>query len=275
MTFETIRYSVSGPLAWISLDRPHKLNAINAQMVRELNEALDRAEADDAVRVILLKGEGKAFSAGFDLDVAEVAWNEQTIRAEAVADFELIMRFWNCPKPTLAAVHTYCLGSAMEMAVACDITLAAEGCRFGAPEVKFGSGILALLLPWLCGPKKAKEWLLTGNDRVTAEQAESWGLINRVLPSAELLGTAEAMALAIAGNDRLAVNMTKRAINRSCEIAGMQDALAEGLETYIQVENTETDDSREFNRILRTQGTRAAIAWRDTKIPSTANTPSG
>ena len=265
MTFETIRYSVSGPLAWISLDRPHKLNAINAQMVRELNTALDLAEADDAVRVILLKGEGKAFSAGFDLDVAEQDWDEQAIRAEAVADFELIMRFWNCPKPTLAAVHTYCLGSAMEMAVACDITLAAEGCRFGAPEVKFGSGILALILPWLCGPKKAKEWLLTGNDRVSAEQAEACGLINRVVPLEALTGAAEAMAQAIARNDQLAVNMTKLAINRSLEIAGMQDALAAGLETYIRVESTETADSREFNRILRTRGTRAAIAWREEK----------
>ena len=108
-----------------------------------------------------------------------------------------------------------------------------------------------------------------GNDKVSAEQAETSGLINRVLPSAKLLDAAEAMALAIARNDQLAVSLTKRAINRSCEIAGMRDALAEGLETYIQVENTQTDHSREFGQILRTQGTRAAIAWRDAKITST------
>jgi len=86
-------------------------------------------------------------------------------------DFDIIMRFWDSPKPTIAAVHTYCLGSAMEMAVACDITVAAEDCRFGAPEVKFGSGIVSLILPWVIGVKQAKELLLTGADDVSAERA--------------------------------------------------------------------------------------------------------
>jgi len=159
-------------------------------------------------------------------------------------------------------VHTYCLGSAMEMAVACDMTISAQGCRFGAPEVKFGSGIVALVLPWFCGPKRAKELLLTGNDRVTPEQAEAWGLVNRVVEPERLYESARALAMEIARNDQLAVRLTKQAINHSMDTAGMRSALHDALETDVEIESTETDESRRFNEILKTEGTRAAIAWR-------------
>jgi len=265
MTFETIKYEKQGPLAWLILNRPDKLNAINATMVAELNQALDKAERDDEVRVIMLKGEGRAFSAGFDLEMESEASDRDALRRELKASFDIIMRFWDCHKPTIAAVHGYCLGSAMEMAVACDITLTAEGCRFGAPEVKFGSGIVALILPWLCGPKRAKELLLTGNDRVSAEQAEAWGLVNYVLAPAKLLERAREMGREIACNDSLAVRLTKQAINTAYEIPGMRKALEHALELDVIVESTETEETRRFNEILENQGAKAAIAWRDSK----------
>lgn len=266
MNFAVIKYAVEAPLALISLNRPDKLNAINAEMVAELNRALDAAEADEQVRVILLSGEGRAFSAGFDLESSDFAGGEEAVRAELQADFDIIMRFWNSPKPTVAAVHKYCLGSAMEMAVACDITVAAVGCRFGAPEVRFGSGIVALLLPWFCGPKRAKELLLTGNDRVSAKQAEAWGLINHVVPEQKLHDKARGLALQMARNDKLAVRMTKQAINRSCAIAGMHQALREALEIDVHIESTETEKSRQFNEILKKQGVKEALAWRDADL---------
>jgi enoyl-CoA hydratase len=102
--------------------------------------------------------------------------------------------------------------------------------------VKFGSGIVALVIPWLCGPKKAKEWLLTGNDRITPTQAMASGLINQIVPEGELLNTAEIMADQIARNDSFAVKMTKQAINRSMEIAGMNKALDEALDVDIEIE---------------------------------------
>ena len=188
------------------------------------------------------------------------------LRAELEEDFEIIMRFWDCPKPTIAAVHKYCLGSAMEMAVACDITITADDCRFGAPEVKFGSGMVALVLPWFIGPKRAKELLLTGDDKVTAEQALQYGLVNRVVPVDQVIAEARSVAISIAKNDALAVRMTKQAINRTYEIAGMRDALLHALEVDIEIESTETEESREFNQILRTKGTKAAIAWRDARL---------
>jgi len=166
---EHIRYETTGPIARITLDRPAKLNAIDAGMLAGLDAALDRAEADDNVRAVLLVGAGRSFSAGFDLAPGEGPRSVSTVRAELRRGFDLILRFWDSPKPTIAAVHGHCLGSGMELALACDVTIAAQGTRFGAPEVRFGSGILVLILPWLVGAKAAKSLLLTGEDTLSTE----------------------------------------------------------------------------------------------------------
>ncbi len=269
MSPERVLYQVRGPVAVLTLNRPDKLNAIDAPMVEALNAALDRAEADASVRALLLCGAGRAFSAGFDLEMGQKDGGLDRVsflRRELRRDFDVIMRFWDCPKPTVAAVHSYCLGSAMEMAVACDITVAAEGCRFGAPEVRFGSGIVALILPWVIGPKRAKELLLTGDDKIPAERALALGLVNQVVPEAECFDAAMAIARGVAANDRIAVELTKQGINRGCEIMGMRQALLQGLELDVLVEASETPESREFNRILEKEGPRAAIAWREARL---------
>jgi enoyl-CoA hydratase len=242
-----VHYEVDGPVATVSLNRPAKLNAIDPDMVGELHRALDRAEADAAVRVILLRGEGRAFSAGFDLEVGmpEGAVPEVFWRDELGKDFDIIMRFWHSPKVTVAAVHGHCLGSAMEMALACDLTVAAEDCRFGLPEVAFGSGIVAMLLPWLTTAKVAKELLLTANRQVDASRLESLGLVNRVVAADALLATARALADQIAGNDLTAVTLTKQAINESYRIMGMPKALAQALEFDVQIESTAASADRE------------------------------
>jgi len=268
MSYEVIRYETDGPIAILTLNRPDKLNAINAQMIRELNHALDCAEADPNVRVIVLRGEGKAFSAGFDLGGGDSPHEDriQKLRADLQLDFDIIMRFWDSPKITIAAVHKYCLGSALEMAVACDITVAAEGCRFGEPEVRFGSGIVALILPWVIGPKRAKELLLTGTDEVTAERALEMGLVNRVVPAEDCHEEALRIARTIAVNDSVAVALTKQAINRSYEAMGMRSALLQALEMDVSVEASETPESREFERIRAEEGTKAALAWQTARL---------
>ena len=271
MNFESIIYETDGPLAWITLNRPEKLNAINPVMVEDLKAAMDRAQLNDEVRVIILKGAGRAFSSGFDLEPAgeEGMSKEQeteALKAELQNDFDMIMRFWDSPKPTIAAVHTYCLGGALELAMACDITIAGRDCRFGEPEVTFGSGVVAMLMPYVCGPKRAKELLLTGNDRITSEMAEAWGIVNRVVNPQKLEKRARQMAMDIARNDQHAVRVTKQAINNSYEIGRMRDALKHALELDIAIEITETDESREFNEILKKEGAKAAIDWRERKL---------
>jgi enoyl-CoA hydratase len=265
MSSELIRYERRGWLGLITLNRPDKLNAINKDMIAQLGRALDAAEADSAVRAIVLAGEGRAFAAGFDLDMEVETPGVAAVREALTNDFQIIMRFWNSPKPTLAAVHGYCLGSAMELALACDLTIASEECRFGAPEVRFGSGIVVMLWPWLAGPKHAKYLLLTGDDRVTAAQVLDMGLINRVVPTGRALDETLEIAQRIASNDSNAVRLTKQAINRSLEAAGFRQALSQALELNVTIETSETAESREFNAILKRDGAKAAIAWRTGK----------
>ncbi len=265
MKFDTLLYETRGTAALITLNRPEKLNAINGPMVKDLGRALDEAEADDQVRTIIVNGAGRAFSAGFDLGGTG---EPVALRQELIDDFDIIMRFWDSAKPTIAAVHTYCLGSAMELAVACDITISAEDCRFGAPEVQFGSGIVALILPWLIGPKLSKEFLLTGDDEIDAQRALETGLVNKVVPAEALLEEALKYAARLATNDQLAVALTKQAINRSLDIMGMRQALLQALELDVIVESTETPESKAFGNILQTEGPKAAIAWRRKQLES-------
>jgi len=277
MAESLIRSERRDGIALLTLNRPEKLNAVNGAMIEALGRALDEAEADFAARAIVLTGAGRAFSAGFDLDmgVGDGAPDPAAVRRALQNDFRIIMRFWECPKPTIAAVHGFCLGSAMELALACDLTIASDDCRFGEPEVKFGSGIVAMLLPWLIGPKQAKYLLLSGDDRVSAAEALALGLVNRVVTAARLIDEALALAGRVAANDAFAVRMTKQAINRSMDIGGMRQALLQALELDIVVETSENAESREFNEILRRDGAKAAIAWRSARAgqPASGKTP--
>ena len=271
MNFETIIYETDGPLAFITLNRPEKLNAMNQIMVEELKAAMDLAQLNDDVRVIIVRGAGRAFSSGLDIDPTDSEGmskeqQSEALKAELKNDFDMIMRFWDSPKPTIAAVHTYCLGGAMELAMACDITIAARECRFGEPEVTFGSGVVALLMRYVCGPTRANHLLLTATHRISTERAEAWGIVNRVDNPKKQQQRARQMAMDIARNDQHAVRVTKQAINNSYEIGRMRDALKHALELDIAIEITETDESREFNEILRNEGAKAAIDWRERKL---------
>ena len=237
-----VKYETDGHVAWLRLNRPDKLNAINLPMLGELVSALDLAEQDDDVRVLVLCGEGRAFSAGFDLAETEPESGESrqdAIRRELEADFDGIMRFWDFPKPVIAAVHGYCLGSSMEISAVCDITIAADDCKFGAPEVRFGSGIVCMILPWIVGQKNARELLLIGEKNIPAARALQMGLVNRVVPPDDLLAEALAMARQISENDPLAVQLTKKAINLNLEASGLRQALRDALEIDVIIESVE------------------------------------
>jgi len=268
MAYETILYERRGAAALITLNRADRLNAINAAMLRDLSSAMDVAEADEGVRAIVLAGAGKGFSSGFDLK------EQAATRPSGVAqwrpllqrDFDVIMRFWQSPKPTVSAVHGPCLAGGCELAVACDITIAAEDAVFGEPELRFGAGIVVMLLPWLAGPKHAKQVLLTGDDRLSARRAAVMGLVNEVVPSGEELARALAIAAELAAIDPMALRQTKRAINRTYEVMGMGEALAAALDIDLQIEGEGTADKQQFMDIVRRDGLRAALAWRDARF---------
>jgi enoyl-CoA hydratase/carnithine racemase len=266
--YQTIRLQRCGAVALLTLARPQRLNAIDKRMLGELQLSLDEVERDEEVRALVVTGAGGNFSSGFDLkEQMETrpsgvdAWREILDR-----DFSTIMRFWHLKKPTIAAVQGYCLAGGCELALSCDITIAAEDAVFGEPELKFGAGIVVMILPWLVGPKRAKEIILSGADRISALEASRIGLINRVVPPDQLESSALALARHIAVIDPRLVQRTKQAINRGFEIMGLVEALDAALDIDLAIEGEGSDDKRKFMEIARQNGLQAAIAWRDARF---------
>ncbi|MBP7665787.1 MAG: enoyl-CoA hydratase/isomerase family protein [Burkholderiaceae bacterium] len=268
MTFQSITYSVADHVAQLTLNRPERLNALHAGALHEINAAMDQAEADADVRVIVVSGAGRAFSSGFDLK----AQMEQKPEGDAVwraildLDFDTTMRFWNSPKPTIAAVHGACLAGAFELAMACDITIADEDATFGEPELKFGAGIVTLLLPWMTSPKQAKRIILSADDRIPAREALAMGLVSRVVAPGTHLAEALRTARGIALMDPNLVVQTKKALNRTYDIQGMPTALRMALDIDHTIESHGSPDKRAFMDIARERGMREAIAWRDARF---------
>jgi enoyl-CoA hydratase len=190
-------------------------------------------------------------------------------------DCEAVMRFWHSPKPTIAAVRGPCLAGGFELALACDLTIAAEDAFFGEPELKFGAGIVVMLLPWPVGPKTAKEIILLGEDRLSAARAEAIGIVNRVIPAAKLEGTTLTVARDLAAIDPELVRRTRPAINRSFDARGMLGALAEALTIDLLIEGEGSPDKIQFMTIARREGLKAALSWRDTRFPGGAAQPPG
>ena len=269
MTFTTILVETIGPVLRLTLNRPERANALNSTMLGEIGQALDDAERNADVRVVIVRGAGTAFSSGFDLK-EQMERRPQGVdqwRPILRKDFDTIMRFWHFPRPTIAAVRGPCLAGACELALACNITIAAEDAFFGEPELKFGAGIVAMLLPWLAGPKIAKEIIFTGEDRIPAARAREIGIVNRIVPVADLDHTALTLAKHIAAIDPNLVKETKRAINGAFEAQNMMQALEEALAIDLAIEGAGSPDKIQFMEIARRDGLKAALAWRDARFP--------
>jgi enoyl-CoA hydratase len=266
--YQTIRLERRGTVALLTLARPERRNAIDRRMLNELQLALDDVERDEELRVLVVQGASGNFSSGFDLKeqmqaqpAGRDAWRQILDR-----DFSIVTRFWHLKKPTIAAVQGYCLAGGCELALCCDITIAAEDAIFGEPELKFGAGIVVMILPWLVGPKRAKDIILTGADHIAAPEAARIGLINRVVPRDQVESSALALAHHIAVIDPSLVQQTKRAINQCFEVMGLIEALNQALEIDLAIEGEGSDDKRKFMEIARTDGLRKAIAWRDARF---------
>ena len=268
MAYRHLIFERKDDLAVITLDRAERANAMHRPLLDELAAACAAVEADGSVRAVVLTGAGNTFSSGFDLK--EQAENmPQGIagwRPVLRQDFDAVMRFWHLSKPVVAAVRGLALASGFELACACDITIAGEDAIFGEPELKFGAGIVVMLLPWLTGPKLAKELYFTGADRISARRAYEMGLVNRVVPPGEELETALAVARDIAVIDPNLVRQTKLAVNRGMDLMGMGEALEMALDIDLHIEGEGSPDKRAFLDIARRDGLRAALAWRDSRF---------
>jgi enoyl-CoA hydratase len=268
LPYQTITYELEHGVAHIQLARAERLNALSQPMLLEINAALDLAEADAAVRVIVLSGAGKGFSSGFDLkdQMLSNPQGSQRWRDILDLDFETTMRFWRSPKPTIAAVHGPCIAGAFEMALACDITIASQDAVFGEPELRFGAGIVTMLLPWITSPKHAKRIILSGQEKIGAELAMQMGLVSEVVAPGQHLIAALKVARNIAKMDPNLVQQTKKAIQRSYDIQGIESALAAALDIDHSIESHGSPDKVQFMNIARADGLKAALAWRERRF---------
>jgi enoyl-CoA hydratase len=223
MAFETILVETKGNVGVITLNRPKALNALNSQLFKELNAVLDGWETDENIRCVVLTGSDKAFAAGADIREMEPLSYPGTYVDDFITPWDRLSRF---RKPLVAAVAGYALGGGCEVAMMCDIVLAADNAQFGQPEIKLGvipgaGGTQRLTR--IIGKAKAMELVLTGR-MMGAEEAERSGLVARVVPLADLQQEAIKVAETIAGLSLPAVMIAKESVNRAYETT-----LSEGI----------------------------------------------
>jgi enoyl-CoA hydratase len=255
-----------GPAAWLTLNRPDKLNALSYELVHELRDAIRRVAVDDEVKVVVVTGAGRAFSAGFDLseEAASRVEGAEEWRRILADDVALTLELWSLPKPTIAAVRGWCIAGGCELAMACDMIVAADDAHFGEPEIRYGSGPVTLLMPFLLGQKKTNELLFTG-DAIDAAEAERLGLVNRVVRRDELEDAVAELVRKIAPTPLPVLRLTKLALLRAYEAMGLRSAVLSNLDLSAILNAAETPEQREFDEIVATRGLKVALAWRDAR----------
>jgi enoyl-CoA hydratase len=263
---DVVLYERRGPAAWVTLNRPDKLNAISSEVVDGLRESWRRAAEDDEVKVLVLTGAGRAFSAGYDIaeEVEQEISGAERWREVLAADVELTMELWSLPKPTIAAVRGWCLAGACELAMACDLVVASDDAQFGEPEIRYGSGPVTLLMPFVLGQKKTNELLFTG-DAIGATEAERLGLVNVVVSADALEDAVEELIRKIAPTPLPVLRLTKLALVRAQEAMGLRSAVGANLDISAMLNAAETPEQREFDEIAAREGLKAALAWRDSR----------
>jgi enoyl-CoA hydratase len=256
MSYETLTYDVTDRIATITVNRPDKLNALNARVILELGLAVDAARASDDVGAILLTGAGRAFIAGADISELE-QHNAMAMKQVSQAGSDVFKRFETSPKPTVAAVNGFCLGGGCEIAMACHMRIASEAAKFGQPETKLGllpgyGGTQRL--PRLVGKGRALQLLMT-SEIIDAQEAYRIGLANKVVPAEQLIETTRAMLKTIMANGPLAVAACIEAVNAGYDLT-LDEAMT--LEATMFGLLAATDDKRE--------GTRAFLEKRAAKF---------
>ncbi len=265
MTPDLVMYAVDGPIGIVTINRGDKLNAISPELKKRLVERLHEADHDPATRVVVLRAEGRSFSAGYDIGPSParaarkgnaLAWHESL-----TDDVALEMTPWDMRKPVIASVQGHCLGGGCELVMMCDITIAADDAQFGEPEIRFSNVGPALIMPFIIGFKRAREILYLG-DPIDAQTALAYGMVNRVVPRADLAAATLKFARRMALMSPEALMATKLAINRGADAAGFRNAIRSGLDVLAGLYAARTEVGTRFDEIREKEGLGAALRWR-------------
>ncbi|GAB3629725.1 enoyl-CoA hydratase [Pandoraea terrae] len=226
--YRSIRVEHRGPVTWLILNRPDKANALSNEMLDEFSDALRRL-AHEGGPVIAIRGEGRGFSSGYDLDQV----GKLGASVDPVADRERLRRnverylaMWDHPKPIIAAVHGFCIAGATQMCVFADITVVADDVRISEPKLPIGGGYIAPLWVPLVGPKRAKELAFVPGNSIDGPTAVEWGWANHCVPADQLVTVVEDLAARIARIPPEVLRIKKLSINRAAESMGFRDAAA-------------------------------------------------
>lgn len=273
------RAGTDGRVGVITLNRPEKLNALSQELLFELNDALHDMEADDSIRVLIVKGSGRAFSAGYDLTPSSGRGADAVVRRHRGADAkgrrlvmgirtgmqqitDIHMYFWNMAKITIAQIHGYAAAGGCELAMMADLVTAADDANLGHPGLRgLGTSRTGVIWPLVIGMRKAKELYYTG-EYISGEEAERIGMINYSWPKEELEDRTLAFAdrLAIMSADHLAI--LKLNMNRFYENMGIYSSVRSS--TDLDAAGQMTDYSYQWQDHMREEGLKGALAWRDT-----------
>ncbi len=267
MDYQNIVYEKRGPIAYVTLNRPDKLNALSDDLQLEVRHALEDAGwQDEEIRVIVLKAAGRAFSAGFDItdsrEANAVERRAQFLKGKTFSASAWWDVFWNNPKPIIAQIQGFCIAGGLATATFCDLRICSEDAKFGAPEIRTGGPYIPAVWPWVIGMTKARELLYTGN-LIDATEAKRLDLVNEVVPLAELDAAVERQALTIAKLPAATVEYNKKLINMSYELMGVRQVMERSMELEaIALASADTSpEIDEFNKIRESDGLKAALSW--------------
>lgn len=270
-SYETILYDVESRVATITLNRPEKLNAISRRLQEEVLAALSEAEKDPAVRVAVIQGAGRAFSAGYDVtrgtDEGHGVGGGQaraiTLDRDGLESFlRGWLRIWDLRLPVVAKVHGYCLAGGTQFASICDVTITAADARVGAPQLPLGAGFVASFWAWHIGAKRAKELFFPVGSVISGAEAAELGLFNRAVPAAELDQFVADYAERVSKTPKEILALQKQAINKTQEVQGFREALMQAVE--VDAIAHFSPPVLEMNRRIREHGLKAALQqWQD------------
>ena len=265
MSDALVAYTTDGRVGIVTLNRPDKLNAISPELKKTLVERFHEADGDPTTSVVVLRAEGRSFSAGYDISPnparAARKGNALAWHASLTDDATLELTPWTMKKPVIASVQGHCLGGGCELAMVCDLTIAADDALFGEPEIRFSNVGPVMVMPWVIGLKRARELLYLG-DPIDARTALAYGMVNRVVPRAELMTVTLRMARRMALMSPEVLAATKLAVNRGAECAGFLNAMHAGVDVLAALYAARTEVGTKFDEIREKEGLGAALRWR-------------
>ncbi len=275
MELSSVAYAVDGRVATITLNRPERLNAIDEAMPGDIRRAVEAAEDDPGVHVIVVTGAGRAFCAGYDLvdfaetpgtnpGVQEMPWDptiDLTFMGRNTRDF---MSLWHARKPTVAKVRGFAVAGGSDIALACDIVVMAEDAKIGYPPARVWGCPTTAMWVYRVGAERAKRMLLTG-DLVDGREAAAMGLVLEAVPEPELDGRVDALAARMAGVPRNQLMMQKLMINQAYENMGLRGTQL--IATLFDGITRHTPEGMWFKELAEAEGFAAAVRWRDSGDP--------